>query len=88
LEIWVDQDRIIAEVAQIIRDVLELPDLEVTAATHAEDVEEWDSFNQVNIVVAVEAKFGIKFKTAEFETVRNVGKLAQLIQEKLKRQSG
>ena len=83
-----DQNHIIAEVAQIIRDVLELPDLEVTAATDAQNVEEWDSFNQVNIVVAVEAKFGIKFKTAEFETVRNVGQLARLIAEKLKRQSG
>ena len=83
-----EQDHIIAEVAQIIRDVLELPDLEVTAATHAENVEEWDSFNQVNIVVALEARFGIKFKTSEFEAVRNVGQLVQLIQEKLKRQSG
>jgi acyl carrier protein len=88
LETVVEQDHIIAEVAQIIRDVLELPELEVTAATHAENVEEWDSFNQVNIVVALEAKFGIKFKTSEFEAVRNVGQLVQLIQEKLKRQSG
>ena len=83
-----EQDHIIAEVTQIIRDVLELPDLVITVATHAENVEEWDSFNQVNIVVALEAKFGVKFKTSEFEAVRNVGQLVQLIQEKLKRQSG
>jgi acyl carrier protein len=78
-----DPDQTFAELTQIIRDVLELPDLEVTAATNAEDIEEWDSFNQINIIVAVEAKFGIKFKTAEFETLKNVGTLANLVQEKL-----
>jgi acyl carrier protein len=78
-------DHILAEVAQIIRDVLELPELPVTAATTAADVEGWDSFNQVNIVVAVEAHFGVKFKTAEFETAQDVGELVSVIQEKLQR---
>jgi acyl carrier protein len=76
-------DDILAEVARIIREVLELPELPVTPATTAADVDGWDSFNQVNIVVAAEARFGVKFKTAEFETVKNVGMLVTLIQEKL-----
>jgi acyl carrier protein len=78
-----DQDQILAELTQIIRDVLELPELAVSAATNAENIEEWDSFNQINIIVAVEAKFGIRFKTAEFEALRNVGALASLVREKL-----
>jgi acyl carrier protein len=79
----VDREQIIAEVAPIVREVLELPELAVTADTSAEDIEEWDSFNQINILVAVEAKFGVKFKTAEIETLKNVGTLAGLIAEKL-----
>jgi len=78
-----DPDQIFAELTQIIRDVLELPELAVTAATSAENIEEWDSFNQINIIVAVEAKFGIRFKTAEFEALTNVGALAGLVREKL-----
>jgi acyl carrier protein len=81
----VNRDQILAEVAQIVRDVLELPALTVTDATTANDVESWDSFNQVNIVVGVEARFGVKFQTAEFETLRNVGMLVTLIQKKLER---
>ena len=78
-----DQDQILAELTQIIRDVLELPELAVSAATNAANIEEWDSFNQINIIVAVEAKFGIRFKTAEFEALTNVGALASLVREKL-----
>jgi acyl carrier protein len=77
------KEPIIDAVAQIIRDVLDLPDLVVTAATTAKDVEGWDSFNHINIVVAIESRFGIKFKTAEFESMANVGALVQLIQQKL-----
>jgi acyl carrier protein len=83
----VERDQIVVEVMQIIRDVLELPELLITDATSAEDIEQWDSFNQVNIVVAVEAKFGIKFRTAEIESLRNVGSLVTLVAEKLKRKA-
>jgi acyl carrier protein len=76
-----------AEIAQIIRDVLELPELVITDDTSAENVEEWDSFNQVNIVVAVEARFGIKFRSAEIESLRNVGSLVTLVADKLKRKA-
>jgi acyl carrier protein len=83
----VERDQIAVDVAQIIRDVLELPELAITDDTSAENIEAWDSFNQVNIVVAVEAKFGIKFRTAEIESLRNVGSLLTLVAEKLKRKA-
>jgi acyl carrier protein len=47
-------------------------------------VEGWDSFNHINIVVAVEAHFGIKIHTAEIEELRNVGELVELVEKKLK----
>ena len=80
-----NQDPIMAAVAQIIRELLDLPDLVVTAATSAKDVDGWDSFNHINIVVAIESHFGIKFNTAEFETMADVGALARLIHDKLLR---
>jgi acyl carrier protein len=83
----VKREQIAVEVAQIIRHVLELPELAITDDTSAENIEAWDSFNQVNIVVAVEAKFGIKFRTAEMESLRNVGSLLTLVAEKLQRKA-
>jgi len=78
-----NNERILGDVAEVIRDVVDLPDLTVNSQTAAENVEEWDSFNHINIVVAIEARFGIQFLTAEIEQLKNVGDLVALIEEKL-----
>jgi acyl carrier protein len=78
-----NKERILADVADVIRDVVDLPDLAVNSQTTAETVEGWDSFNHINIVVAIEARFGIKFLTAEIEQLKSVGDLVALIEEKL-----
>ena len=78
-----DKAEVLSQVRDILADVLDLPDLSVTQQTTAEDVEGWDSFNHINIVVAVESKFGIKFHTAEVEELRNVGDLVELVEKKL-----
>jgi acyl carrier protein len=41
--------------------------------TRREDVPNWDSFNYINFIVAVEIKFGVKFKIADVESFPNVG---------------
>jgi acyl carrier protein len=48
----------------------------------AKDVPEWDSFNHINIIVAAEQRFGVKFRTAEIEALRTVGEFADLIARK------
>lgn len=76
--------QILDQVRDIIADVLDQGDLQITAATSASEVEGWDSFNHINIVVAVERRFGIKVNTAEIEDLRNVGELVALVGRKLK----
>jgi acyl carrier protein len=79
----VDKAEILSKVRDTIADVLDLPELTVTMQTTAENVEGWDSFNHINIVVAIEREFGIKVHTAEIEELRNVGELVELIDKKL-----
>jgi acyl carrier protein len=79
----VDENEILLKVRDIIADVLDLPDLTVTKQTTAEDVEDWDSLNHINIVLAIEKQFGIKVHTAEIEELRNVGELVELVARKL-----
>ena len=74
---------ILAKVAASIASVLDQPNLVVTMRTTADDVEGWDSFNHVNIVVAIESQFGITFNAAEVEELRAVGEFVKLIEEKL-----
>ena len=67
-----------------IRDVLDDPDFVITPETSAKDHADWDSFSHVSIIVAVEMRFGIKFKTAEIESACTVGDFADLIARKCK----
>ena len=78
-----EKAEILSKVRDTIADVLDLPELTVTMQTTAENVEGWDSFNHINIVVAIEREFGIKVHTAEIEELRNVGELVELIDKKL-----
>ncbi|MDF2766099.1 MAG: acyl carrier protein [Rhodospirillales bacterium] len=78
-------EQIYSELTRIFRDVLDRDDLELHPMVTAEDIPEWDSFAHVNIIVATEMTFGIKFMTAELERLRNVGELASLIERKLAR---
>jgi acyl carrier protein len=72
-----------SQVCDIITDVLDRPDLEIEAESSAANVDGWDSFNQINIIVAIEARFGIKINTAEIEELHDVGELVDLINRKL-----
>jgi acyl carrier protein len=70
---------IYAELTRIFRDIFMRDDLVLTAATSALDVPDWDSFRQIEIILAVEAQFGIRFNTRELDALRNVGDLAGTI---------
>ncbi len=48
----------------------------------APDVENWDSLSHIELIVAVERQFRVKFTTAEITSLNNVGDLARLIQRK------
>jgi acyl carrier protein len=78
----VTDEKILADLTEICRQVFADDSLVLTMETMAEDVEGWDSFNHINILVAVEMRYGIKFHTAEVEELRNVGHLVQLIRAK------
>jgi acyl carrier protein len=54
-----------------------------TPELKAGDVAEWDSVTHISLIVAIETRFKIKFKTAELESLRNVGHLVDMIAKKL-----
>jgi acyl carrier protein len=51
--------------------------------TTADDIEGWDSFNHISVIVAVETRFGVKMTTAEIEGLSDVGALVAAIERKL-----
>ena len=73
---------ILSQITDIMRDVFDEDDLEVSVETSAEDVEEWDSLSHVRLIVAIERKFGFKFKNSEIESLKNVGDLVNMVETK------
>ena len=71
-------------VQTIMRDVFDLPELQVTPALTAQDVEEWDSISHISLVVALEKEFSIRFALGELQSLQNVGEMLVLIEKKCK----
>ena len=72
-----------ARLNAIFCDIFDDDSIVLTPDTTADDIEVWDSFNHVSLIVAVETQFGIKFQTAEIEQLRNVGDFVAQIDRKL-----
>jgi acyl carrier protein len=73
---------ILSELTAILREVLDDPELVLTAETSAADIPGWDSMAHIALVVEVECRFGIRFQAAEIEALRQVGDLVALIETK------
>jgi acyl carrier protein len=76
-------EQIYAQLTEIFRNLFDDDSIVLTPETTAADITEWDSFNHINLIVATEVRFGIKFKTAEIESLHNVGHLVDIIAAKL-----
>jgi acyl carrier protein len=67
--------QILDRVTAVVADTLGLDELALTPETTAADVEGWDSLAHVQIIVAVEREFGVRFRTGEIATIKDVGDL-------------
>jgi len=76
------KEEIYPRLTEIFRDVFDDESLVATPEMTASDVKEWDSVNHITLMVAIEEEFGVKFKTAEVEKMKNVGQMVEHIEEK------
>jgi acyl carrier protein len=74
---------ILAKLQEIYRDVLDNEDIVLTNETTADNIEEWDSLTHVQLVVAIEKDFKIKFTSKEILSWQNVGDLVDCVANKL-----
>ena len=80
-----NREEIFSKLNEIFTDVLDLEDeVELTDETSANDIEEWDSLSHIQLIVAIEKAFGIKFTSLEIMKWRNVGEMVNSMEEKLK----
>jgi acyl carrier protein len=68
-----------AGLTELFRELLADDAIVLAAETTADDVEGWDSFTHLNLIVATETRFGIKMRTDEIEGLTKVGDLVAII---------
>lgn len=78
------REEIFSKLNDVFRDVFDDEDITVCEETSSSDIEDWDSLNHINLVVAVEKEFGVKFSMGETQKMKNVGEMVNIIIERMK----
>ena len=70
---------IYAVLTEIFHEVFMRDDIVLSPQLTAADVPDWDSFKQIEILLGVEEKYAIKFRTKELDSLHNVGDLVRTV---------
>lgn len=74
-----DKNVILAKVQEIFQDVLDNEDIVLSFNTTADDVEEWDSLSHIQLIVAIEKEFKVKFTSKEITSWKTVGDMIDCV---------
>ena len=77
-----ERKEILAKVQDVFRDVLDNEELELQETMSAGDIEDYDSLSHIQLVVAIEKTFSIKFTSAEIMSWDNIGSMLDSIESK------
>lgn len=71
------------QLQDIFRDIFDEDILLINNSTNAEDIEDWDSLNNINLISAIEKHFKVSFALGEISDLENVGEMINLINSKI-----
>ncbi|MDA8414372.1 MAG: acyl carrier protein [Desulfobacteraceae bacterium] len=75
------------ELTPVFRQVFDDNSIEITRNSTADDIDDWDSLTHMNLVIAVELRFKVKFALGELQSLKNVGDMLDLINKKIAKQA-
>jgi acyl carrier protein len=67
----------------VFREVFDDMTISLNRAMTANDIDDWDSLTHMNLVIALELRFKIKFALGELQSLKNVGEMQDIINKKL-----
>lgn len=76
------RDEVYAELTAIFHHVFDDERITLSDSMTARDLKPWDSLNHINLIVATEKRFQIRFTTAEVTRMANVGEFVDTILQK------
>lgn len=76
------REEVMKTLNEIFCDVFDDDSIVLTDETNSSDIDDWDSLEQINLIVNIENEFGMMFDMAEVSDLANVGEMADLIMRK------
>ena len=77
------RDEVLKQAQGVFRDVFDDESIIIADDTTADDIEDWDSLEHINLITAIEQQFGIKFAMSEATRFKNVGDMIDTIYSKV-----
>lgn len=74
-----DEPAIWSALRQVFCEIFDDPQITIGPGTSAKDIPDWDSLAHIQLMVAVEQAFGMRFNTGEVASLNNVGEMVALI---------
>jgi acyl carrier protein len=69
------------QVRNVASDIFGIPANQVTAESSPETIDNWDSMQHLNLVLAIEEKFGVQLDPEDIEEMKNIGAVAALVEK-------
>ena len=70
---------ILSRLIIIFREVFDNSSIQLSDNTNASHIEEWDSLSNIELIVAIEKEFGVRFNSSDIEQWNNVGDICKAI---------
>ena len=77
------REEVFATLNEVFQDVFDDESITVNEETTADDIEDWDSLEHINLIAAVEQEFGMKFTMGQVVTMKNVEEMADIIMSQI-----
>ncbi len=72
---------IFEQVRNLASDIFGIPADKITAQSSPETIDNWDSMQHLNLVLAIEEKFGVQFEPEDIEEMKSIGAVAALVEK-------
>jgi acyl carrier protein len=69
------------QVRNVASDIFGIPADKITAESSPETIATWDSMQHLNLVLAIEEKFGVQLDPEDIEQMKNIGAVATLVEK-------
>lgn len=76
------EEKIYEILNEIFRDIFDDEEIVVTPETNSDSIEDWDSLEHINLVVAIEKAFQMKFSMDEVTGMKDVGEMVEIIKQR------